>query len=224
MTKKRGAPRSYSCYICNTPILRVGSHRFQNVRYCNSCWEIYQNAWKYNIDNWVNNYGSNIKALDEFYPQLAGKGYYVTIEGDIYRTKQINKAKNSSTLSTFYLPKPIKCSIPSHTPELRYGEKRYSLKIKDIVYTAFKGPFSKEYIIINKDGDIFNNHLDNLVKYYRKGNVSKHIYYAMKNGQIIAESKTLEGLAKVTKISPEFAGYLYRTGKKSKHGIYVKRK
>lgn len=224
MTKKKGAPRSYSCYICNTPILRVGSHRFQNIRYCDECWALYQDAWKHNIENWVASYGDNIRALDEYYPQLAGKGYYVTIDGEIYRTKQINRAKGSSTLSTFYLPKPFKYQVPSHDPVFKYGEKRYTLKIKDIVYTAFKGPFSKEYIIINKDGDIFNNNLYNLVKYQRKGNINRNIYYAMKNGRILAESKTITGLAKIIKVSPETISYLCRTGKKSSHGIYVKQR
>lgn len=215
--------RSYTCYTCGAKILRTNSHRFQGIRYCNDCWELYQQAWGYNIESWIASQGENIRPIDQ-YPRLKGKGYYVLSNGDIYSTRFIYKSKNDETFSTFYLPRPIKYEVKD-TPQFIYGQERYKLYIKDIVYTAFKGPIdSKKYIIVNKDFDIFNNDISNLMKIPRNLYMSNHIYYAVKNGVKIAESNSVEGLAKILGMYPQVIRRLIRSGKKTKHGIYLKKR
>lgn len=221
MAKKRGPARSFTCHFCGEEVLRIESHCFRNMRYCNSCWDFYQKLWKNNIDNWVESYGDNIKSLD-YYPQLQGKGYYATSDGNIWSTKHIYRPRGIGDFRTFYLPQPIKYPVPEK-PIFHYGDKRNGIFIKNIIYTLFKEPFTSDYIIVNKDYDIYNNAVDNLIKFPRSYYINNG-YYAVKKGKTIAEALTLEGLSRILHLSGARLSYLAKTGEKSKNGIYVKRK
>lgn len=215
-------PYTYYCYACGVNVLRTNSHRYNSTRYCNKCWETYQTAWAHNIESWIQSQGDNIKSLD-CYPQLKGKGYYATIDGDIYRTKHIYRPKGSDTFKTFYLPRPIKYPVPLDNPIFHYGDKRNGMFIKDIIYNLFVEPLDKDYIVVNKDYDIFNNAASNLIKFPRHAYIYNYIYYAVKNGKRIAESNSASGLAKMLKLNEGTVRDLIRTGKKTKHGIYLKK-
>lgn len=220
---KRGQARTYRCNICRKEILRRTSHRFQNLRYCNECWDKYQEAWKIGINSWVKSYGKNIRSLN-YYPQLKGKGYYATSDGNIWSTRLIYKPKGSDKFKTWYLPKPIKYSVPLDKPIFHYGSQRNGMFIKDIIYTLFIEPFDKrKYIIVNKDYDIFNNAVDNLIKFPRNAYIHNTIYYAVKNGRRIAESSSVQGLARIVGLNEWRVRKLISSGKKTKHGIYLKK-
>lgn len=219
----KGQARTYRCNICGEEILRRTSHRFQGLRYCRNCWMEYQEAWKININAWVKSHNKNIKSLN-YYPQLKGKGYYATSDGNIWKTKMVYKPKNSKKFKTWYLPQPIKYSVPFDKPIFHYGDKRNGMFIKDIIYTLFVGPFDKkEFIIVNKDYDIFNNSVENLVKFPRNAYLHDTIYYAVKNGRRIAESSSVQGLARIVGLNEWRVRKLIRSGKKTKHGIYLKK-
>ena len=220
---KRGQVRTYRCCICGEGVLRRTSHRFQNLRYCNICWALYQEAWKLNIESWIKSYGKDIKSLDH-YPRLKGKGYYATSDGNIWSTRLIYKPKGADTFKTWYLPKPIKYPVPTNRPVFNYGDARNTMYIKDIIYTLFIGPFDKKkYIIVNKDYDIYNNSVDNLLKFPRNAYLYNTIYYAVKNGRRIAESSSVQGLARIVGLNEWRVRELIRSGKKTKHGIYLKK-
>ena len=221
MANRKG-PYTYSCYACGVKVLRTNRHRYNSIRYCNDCWELYQTAWKHNIETWIDSHGDNIKSLD-CYPQLKGKGYYATIDGNIYSTKYIYRPKGTDGFKTFYLPHPIKYPVPVDNPIFHYGDKRNGMFIKDIIYNLFVEPLDKQYIVVNKDYDIFNNAADNLIKFPRHAYIHYSIYYAVKNGRRIAESTSAAGLAKMLKMHENTVRDLIRTGKKTKHGVYLKK-
>lgn len=220
---KRGQVRTYHCSVCGDNILRRTSHLYKNSRYCNQCWDEYQTVWRISIENWVKSHGKNIKSLD-IYPDLKGKGYYATSDGNIWSTRYVYKPKKAKKFKTWYLPKPIKYSVPIDKPIFHYGGDRKGMLIKDIIYTLFVDSFdSKNYIIVNKDYDIFNNSVENLVRFPRNAYLHNTIYYAVKNGRRIAESSSVQGLARIVGLNEYVVRKLIRTGKKTKHGIYLKK-
>lgn len=219
----KGPANTFHCCICGVDITRMTSHRFQNVRYCHDCWSQYQAAWKLLIQAWVHSHGKNIKSLD-YYPKLKGKGYYATSDGNIWKTKLVYKPRGSDNFKTWYLPRPVMYEVPYEKPIFQYGKSRNTLLIKDIIYTLFIEPFdNKKYIVVNKDYNPFNNSVDNLIKFPKNAYLHNTIYYAVKNGRRIAESSSVQGLARIVGLNEYQVRRLIRSGKKTKHGIYLKK-
>ena len=214
---------SFNCCVCGTYITRVGSHRFQNKRYCDDCWALYQEAWEYNLYHWLDSYGDNIKSLDCYKP-LKGKGYYITSDGDVYRTLKISRAPGKENFTTSYLPTPIKLTPSKRRYNVSFGDNSITYYVKDMVYTAFNGTIPNGFIVVHIDHDKSNNALSNLVLIPRMWHsTKKDIYYAVKNGQRLTEAMTAEQLAEQMRMEVWAVHYLCRTGKRNKHGIYVKK-
>ena len=155
----------------NLPQVNHKDKNRQNNCYTNLEWVSVQNNMKHrsaSLSNQKNISHKEQVVLDDNWRQYLDSNYWIKCDGTCYNLK--TKIILKPNISGKYL---------------RYGlsidGKRSEILIHKMVYIAFYGSYDEKNKQINhKDGNIFNNHIDNLELVTRSENVN-HSYYTLRN-------------------------------------------